>query len=179
MPVTARVSIFCPDRTGLVAAVAGRLFDLGANLADTSFAVLGAGAEFNAVCELPDDTRLSEVQGQLAALEETSGGTVSVTPFALEPVHGPKGRTTHRIVVGGGDRPGLIARLGEVFVQFKANIVRLNAARIPTSGEPHYSVAIDVWIPPESIHVCLATVGNTAGEMGLTFRWREARAETD
>lgn len=179
MPVTARVSVSCPDRTGLVAAIAGRLFDLGANLADASFAVLGAGAEFNAVCELPDGTELAEVQRQLSALAEITEGTVSVTPFALDPVHGPSGRTTHRIVVGGGDRPGLIARLGEVFVQFKANIVRLNATRIPTHGETHYAVAIDVWIPPESTHVCLATVGNTAGEMGLTFRWREARAETD
>ena len=35
------VSVFCPDRTGLIAAIAGRLFDLGANLGDTSFTVLG------------------------------------------------------------------------------------------------------------------------------------------
>lgn len=179
MPVTARVSVSCPDRTGLVAAIAGRLFDLGANLADTSFAVLGAGAEFNAVCELPDGVDLGDVQRQLTMLDATRGGAISVTAFALDPLHGPSGRTTHRIVVGGGDRPGLIARLGEVFVQFKANIVRLNATRIPTASDTHYAIAIDVWIPPESTHVCLATVGNTAGEMGLTFRWREARAETD
>ena len=47
------VSVFCPDRTGLVSAIAGRLFEIGANLGDTSFAVLGAGAEFSAICDIP------------------------------------------------------------------------------------------------------------------------------
>ena len=40
----ALVSIFCPDREGLVAAVTRRLFDLGINLGDTAFSVLGLGA---------------------------------------------------------------------------------------------------------------------------------------
>lgn len=46
----AYVSMTGPDRVGLISAVTARLFDLGANLADTNFAVLGTGFEFNAVC---------------------------------------------------------------------------------------------------------------------------------
>ncbi len=53
MDGTALISILCPDRAGLVAAIAGHLFDLGVNLRDTSFAVLGQGAEFTAVCVSP------------------------------------------------------------------------------------------------------------------------------
>ena len=54
----ALVSILCRDHPGLIAAIAGRLFDIGANLGDTTFAVLGGAAEFNSVCELPDEVLL-------------------------------------------------------------------------------------------------------------------------
>jgi glycine cleavage system transcriptional repressor len=56
-----------------------------------------------------------------------------------------------------------------VFVQFKANIVRLDAERIPApDGDIRYAVNISVWIPSGAESSCLATVANTAGELGLT-----------
>ena len=70
MAATAIISIFCPDRTGLIAAITGYLFDLGANLGDTGFTVLGAGAEFNAVCEIPIDLEFSQIEAGLGALPE-------------------------------------------------------------------------------------------------------------
>ena len=45
MTTTALISIICEDHPGLIADVTGRLFDLGVNLGDTTFAVLGGGAE--------------------------------------------------------------------------------------------------------------------------------------
>ena len=47
-----RIAISCPDRTGLLAAVTARLFDLGSNLGDTSFTVLGAEATYTCVAEM-------------------------------------------------------------------------------------------------------------------------------
>ncbi len=175
MATTAIISILCPDRIGLVAAIAGRLFDLGANLDDTTFAVLGGGAEFTAVCDFPDDVSCETVESELRALPELENAELTVRVFDLAPVHGPSGRITHRIVVSGGDRPGLIARLSEVFIQFKANIVRLNAEKIPgADGTVQYVVRIAVWIPEESVRPCLATVANTAGGLGLGCHWDEA-----
>jgi glycine cleavage system transcriptional repressor len=168
---TALISIFAPDRTGLVAAVTGCLFDLGVNLADTAFAVLGGGAEFTAVCELPQDLTLDAVAVSLERLPELADAEVSVTPFGLAPVHAPSGNVTHRIMVRGGDRPGLIARLCEVFVQFNANVVRLNSEKIPGPGHPRYAITISVWIPGGHEASCLNTVANTAGELGLECRW--------
>ena len=52
MADTALVSIICEDYAGLIAEVTGHLFDLGVNLGDTTFAVLGGAAEFTSVCEL-------------------------------------------------------------------------------------------------------------------------------
>ena len=173
MAATGLISVLCPDRIGLVAAIASRLFDLGGNLADTTFAVLGGGAEFTAVCEFPEGVALETVEAELCGLPELKDADVTVSSFDLAPVHGPSGQITHRITVSGGDRPGLIARLCEVFVQFKANIVRLNAERIPGPGNDQYVVNMAVWIPEASARSCLATVANTAGELGLSCHWEK------
>lgn len=167
------VTVFCPDRTGLVAAIAGRLFEVGANLGDTSFAVLGAGAEFSTICQIPDHISAGELQADLAELPELAGADIEVTPFGLDAQHGPSAKITHVVTVAGGDRPGLVARLSEVFTQFKANIVRMDAQRIPEGGTSRYITRFAVSIPPESRSACLNTAANTAGELGLTCTWEE------
>ena len=163
------VSVSCPDRIGLVAAIAGRLFDLGGNLGDTAFAVLGGGAEFSSVVELPDETEPADVESELRGLPELDDALISVRPWELAPLHGASGQETHRITLSGGDRPGLVARLCEVFQQFRANIVRLDAERIPRPTGVQYVVSMAVWIPPDSAQACLSTVANTAGGLGLDF----------
>ena len=164
------ISIFCPDRTGLVAAITGRLFDIGANLGDSSFAMLGSGAEFSSVCEIPPDLTPSEVEAELSGLPVLTGARISVQAFELEAAHGPLGRITHRIVVSGGDRPGLVARLSEVFGEFQANIVRMDAQRVPEQGVyvTRFSVSI-----PSRVESCLSTIANTAGELNLSCHVEE------
>lgn len=168
---TVLISVFCPDRTGLVAAITGRLFEIGADLGDTSFAVLGSGAEFTSVCDLPADATAAEVEADLTALPELEGARISVRPFELDAAHGPLGRVTHRVTVSGGDRPGLVARLTEVFGEFRANIVRMDAQRLPEQAlyVTRFALAI-----PDRAEACLTTVANTAEEMGLACSVEQA-----
>lgn len=174
MASTALISIICADRTGLIAAITGRLYDLGANLGDTTFAVLGGGAEFTTICELPDGLSLEAVERDLGALPELAGARLKVRSFGFQPVHGPTARVTHRIKIVGDDSPGLIARLSEVFVGFGANIVRLNSERIPGGSGAKYLSRLDVSIPEGKAESCLATVANTAGELRLSCKWTPA-----
>lgn len=173
MTVNALVSISCPDRVGIVSATTGQLFELGANLGDTTFAVLGEAAEFTSVVEVPPGTTPEIIEAALRTLPELHDADISVSPFTLPAVHGPSGRVNYRITVSGGDRPGLIARLSEVFVEFKANIVRLNAERVVASNATRYAVIMAVYIPQEHVRSCLATVANTAGNLGLSCEWEE------
>lgn len=167
----ALISVLCPDRPGLVAAITGCLFDLGGNLGDTTFAVLGAGAEFSAVCGLPDSVALDAVDAALGGLPELEGAEVTVRRFDMSPAHGPSGEVTHQIVVSGGDQPGLVARLCEAFQEFGGNIVSLNAGRISGERPDTYVIRLAVWLPTDSADACLATVSNTAQHLQLTCRW--------
>src|SRR6202047_3012493 len=172
MASVALVSILCRDRVGLVSGIADCLFSAGINLRDTSFAVLGQGAEFTSVCELPSGITAAELEIELQHIPELDSAQVRVVPYGFDPQPGPKGRITHRVEVGGGDQLGLIARLAEIFTQNGANIVRLDAQKLPDSEGGRYITRFSVWLPPERAVTCLATVANTAGSLGL-----ESRAE--
>jgi len=167
MPSVVLVSILCHDRVGLVSAVADSLFTAGVNLRDTTFAVYGAGAEFSSVCELPDDIGVAEIEQELARLPELDGAEVRVTPFAFDPLPGPAVRITHRIEVSGGDQLGLIARLSDIFAQFGANIVRLDAQKLPDTESGRYVTRFAVSLPPGRAETCLSAIANTAGSLGL------------
>jgi glycine cleavage system transcriptional repressor len=171
---TMRISVHTADRTGLIAAIAGRLFDLGANLGDTTFAVLGEGAEFTSIADLPAGVRLSDVRGALAALPEVAGGQVEVAPYEFKPRFGPSARVTHRITVSGGDQPGLVARLAEAFGQYDANIVHLEAQKEPDPAPGRYLTRFAVFIPAAKTEPCLATVRNTAQSLNLTVTIEQA-----
>ena len=167
MASVALVSVLGPDRIGLVAAIAEHLFDIGVNLRDTTFAALGSGAEFVALCELPSGIDAREVEAGLKQLPELDGAEVRAVPYAFDPSPGPAGSVTHRITISGGDQLGLVARLAEVFKQYDSNIVRLEARKLAEAEGGLYVTRFAVFIPEEQVSLCLATVSNTAGALGL------------
>ena len=165
------VTIDCADRVGLVSETAGILFDLGANMEDPVFRVFGDQAKLTAVCDFPSDLSLDELQFSLIEQLGLGNEEVNVAPYTGPTLENPSESITHRIIVSGGDRPGLIARLSEVFVQFRANIVRLNAEKSSDDENATYRIRIDLSISPKNERACLATVANTAGELGLNCAW--------
>jgi glycine cleavage system transcriptional repressor len=167
MASIALVSVLGPDRVGLVAAIAEHLFDVGVNLRDTTFAALGSGAEFVALCELPAGLTAAEIEAGLSALPELEEAEVRAVPYAFDPSPGPTGSVTHRITISGGDQLGLVARLAEVFKQYEANIVRLEARKLSDAEGGLYVTRFAVFIPRERTSLCLATVANTAGALSL------------
>jgi len=166
----ALVSILGPDRVGLVSAIADHLFSAGVNLRDTTFAALGQGAEFTSLCELPESLGLDELEQGLAAVEALAGAQIRVVSYAFDHKAGPMDLITHRIEVSGGDQLGLIARLAEIFAQYGANIVRLDAQKLPDSEGGRYVTRFALWVPAARAEKCLAAVTNTAGELRLVSR---------
>jgi len=166
------LSIVGPDRVGLISAITARLFDLGINLADTSFSVLGAGCEFTGVALAPVELDAETVERELAGLPALAEAEVRVSRFGFGAEGG--GQANYRIEVEGGDRPGLVARLTEAFIEFDANVVRMTCTRVPLrGGEAAYVTSFAVAIPPARAQACLAAVRNTAGQLQLECAFRE------
>lgn len=170
---TALISILCEDHTGLIADVTGRLYDLGVNLGDTSFAVLGGGAKFTIVAKLPADVSIADVDEELRSLQVLKKAELSVAPFAFRETHDQSAHVTHRIEIIGNDSPGLIARLSEALRRMGTNIVELNSESVPGAGGARFLLRMAVSIPQDKTAVCLATVDNTAGQMNLSCRWQQ------
>lgn len=173
------VSVLSSDKTGLVSAISGCLFDLGINLGSTSFTVLGSGAKFTAVCETNDDMTSQGLQDALTALTELNGAEVQVVDFEFSPVPAANTEVTHRISIQGGDHPGLVARLTEVFIEFDANIVRLNADRLSNDGQDQYLIQIAAWIPESREHACLASISNSASSLQMQCSYSRLPGELD
>jgi glycine cleavage system transcriptional repressor len=172
------VSILCPDRTGLVSSIAATMFDLGMNLGSTNFAVMGGGAEFTAVCTSEADVSKETLRETLAAQTDLSGATISVTDFKFDTATAPNADVTHRITIQGGDHPGLVAQLTETFVEFDANIVRLNADCLTENGNRRYLIQIAAWIPPDREHACLASISNTASSLQMQCSYAKVHMAT-
>jgi glycine cleavage system transcriptional repressor len=173
MANTALISILCADHAGLIADVTGRLYELGVNLGDTTFAVLGGGAEFTLVAKLPAGTSLAEVEQHLAALPALRAAKLTVHPFEYRESHDDSAHITHRIEIAGDDSPGLIARLSEVFRQYGGNIVRLNSESAPSANAARFVLRLAVFIPADKAASCMAAVANTAGQMHLKCQWQQ------
>jgi glycine cleavage system transcriptional repressor len=169
----ALISILCEDHPGLIADVTGRLYDLGINLGDTSFAVLGGGAKFTLVAKLPPEISIADVEEELRSIPVLDGAELSVTPFAYRESHDQSARITHRIEIMGDDSPGLIARLSEAFRPMGANIVELNSESVPGASGVTFLLRLAVSVPRGKEAVCMATVDNTAGQMNLSCRWQQ------
>jgi len=172
MTQTLLISIFGPDKTGLISAITGTLFGLGVNLGDTTFAVLGSGAEFTTLCDSP--LGIEEIARSLRSLPELQEAELKISHFDLSTLHGPTAKITHQIVLQGSDHPGLIAQLTEVLTSFNANIVRLNAERIPASMETQYLIQISAFIPEAREATCLASISNTASSLQMHCHWAKA-----
>ena len=169
-----RIQLACPDTSGLLASVASQLFDLGGDLGDASFSLIGEQAEFSCVAEMPDEVSEEQVARELRSLPALAEGEVRVEPFRLGRVHVSNGTATHVVRLHGVDRPGLMARLAETFGDAGANIVRMDAEQAERELGSAYKMRFEVHIPEDRVDACLASVSNTAEAMGLHFHVDEA-----
>ena len=171
-PRSLLIQIFARDEPGLVSAISRCLYELHLNLGDTAFAVLGTGAEFTVVVEEPVPATIEEIDHHLRELPELEGAEITVSEFDVSPVHGPSAQITHRIVIRGEDQPGLVARISEVFGDYGANIVRMNAERQPEGRRSTYLIRLAVWIPQGRADACLSAISNTARQLQLDCQWQ-------
>lgn len=162
------ISIVGRDKVGVVSEVTGYLFDIGGNLADSSYAVLGEGFEFSAVTSFQNHIDQTEIEEGLSTLATLQGARITVVPFDFETARGETATITHTVEITGGDRPGLIARMSEVLMNFDANIVRMSSKRtVNAEGVAIYRTRFAVSVAAGQVDRLSAALYNTAGSLRL------------
>jgi len=169
------ISIIGLDTVGVVSAVTNFLFEVGANLADSSFAVLGEGFEFSCVAEFDASISLEDVCAGLKAVDLLEDANVSVTRFPFELLRGETGKITHFVEITGGDRPGLVARISEVLVEYGANIVRMSSRRAVSADGFDYRTRFAVNVEGQRGESLENALSNTAGSMRLNCTMDKAQ----
>ena len=82
------VSILVQDRVGLVSEIADHLFDAGVNLGDTTFAVLGSGAEFTARLRAAERACAGDPGARACAAPDARGSAGAGRPVHVRPEAG-------------------------------------------------------------------------------------------
>jgi len=165
------ISIFGKDQVGVVSSVTGQLFEVGANLADSSFAVLGEGFEFSTVAAFEGDVSAADIESGLTSLDLLDGAQVSVTGFHYDISRGDSAEITHLVEISGGDRPGLVARMSDVLVDYGANIVRMSSRRVDIAdGTTDYRTRFAIHVAGDRFQALEAALANTAGSLRLQCR---------
>ncbi|WP_262691413.1 glycine cleavage system protein R [Kordiimonas aestuarii] len=161
------ISIIGRDQTGVVSSVTGYLFEIGANLADSAFAVLGEAFEFSCVAEFSAGAAVEEVAEGLEGLALLDGARITVTAFPFALSRGNSATITHIVDISGGDRPGLVARISEVLMDYNANIVRMSSKRVPAGDSFDYRTRFAINVGEGRFSALEAALYNTAGSLRL------------
>jgi len=165
------ISIVGRDQIGVVSEVTSYLFDIGANVADSSYAVLGEGFELTAVVTFGVDAEMREIEAGLSELAALAGARIAIVPFGFDTTRGETATISHTVEITGGDRPGLIARVSEVLVEYEANIVRMSSKRsVDEQGAAHYRTRFAISTPEGRVDALSAALFNTAGSLRLNCK---------
>ena len=167
MTEKALLAIVCVNQPGLLTSVARRLFDLGCNLADTTFAALAGTAEFTAICELPQAFARETLAVEMQRLPEIAGGKVTVSAYEAPAGETSARRITHRFEFAGVDRPGLLVRLAGALATCGAEVLRLNSQTASRAGETRHVIRFAVAVAEEATGRCLEAMAETAKELDL------------
>lgn len=135
-----------PDKTGIVARLAGLLSDRGGNWLDSRMIRLGGRFSGILRISLPEESALS-FQAEAEAFLETNGlrmGFGAVGPD--DPA--PRGRSV-QLELSGQDHPGIVHGIFEVFRQAGVNVEELNTGLsiAPWSGTPVFEASARLLLP--------------------------------
>jgi glycine cleavage system transcriptional repressor len=162
------------DRPGIVAAVAGSLFEMGCNLEDVSSTILRGSFAIMLVVDAPEGLDRIDLEHRLDA--DRNGMSVEVRGAPSERV--ASAPTTHTLVAYGSDRPGLVARMAAALADRDVNITDLSC-RLVGDEEPVYAMVADLAVPEAADADALArAIADLASEMGVDATFRGVETET-
>ena len=129
------------DGPGIVAALAGVVFDLGGNLDDTTMTRLHGAFAAMVAARLPAGKSADDARVALAALAEERGLTVTVQ--AVADAH-EEAAPDMLLTVYGADRPGIVSQVASALASRGVNITDMDTRLTGTTDAPVYVMLLEL-----------------------------------
>jgi len=123
------------------------------------------------VYQTTDKINLENLQEEVSNLTSLKDGQTQIKALPLNTDTGPTSKITHRIVLSGDDKKGLLHRIIKTLDDNNALIIRMNTEKISFPKNTQYISRFAISIRDENAPECLAQIVKVAGEMKLTFRY--------
>jgi len=160
------ITVIGPDRTGIVADVAGALAGVGANLSDSTMTRLRGHFAMTLICTGPT---AEAVEKALAPI----GGVLSTVRAVQPETDGAGGGEPYLVSVHGADRLGIVAAVTRVVADAGGNITDLTTRL----AGPLYVLIAEVDLPRGAADDLAVRLGVAAGELGVDVTLRRAESE--
>jgi glycine cleavage system transcriptional repressor len=148
MPNYALLTAVGADRPGIVAAIAGVLFENDCNIEDSEMARLGPDFACMLMIRMPEGMVSQQLETRVAQTVHEMGLSVHLHDLRPEEAsETPIQRPRHLIHVYGADRKGIVHRITRRLAEQSVNITNLHTEVIHHQT-PLYVMMIEVELPP-------------------------------
>ncbi len=171
MGQTAIITYLGENKPNLISDITSFLTGLDGEFSGVTFATLGRVCELTMAYQKSEKTTIKDLENGLQSLKTVSSGEIKVRLLPLNTDSGPTSKITHRIVLSGDDKKGLLNKIIKTLDENNAIIVRMNTEKISFPENTQYIARFAISIRDENAPQCLSEIVKVAGEMKLTFRY--------
>ena len=165
------ISYLGGNKPNLISEITTFLTEEGGEFSGVTFATLGRVCELTMVYQLIKNKTLDELKEGLSKLSQAKSGEFTLKELPPNSDTGPTTKITHRIVLSGEDKKGLLHRIIKTLNDNNALIIRMNTEKIVFPNNTQYISRFAISIRDENAPQCLSQMVKVAGEMKLTFRY--------
>ena len=165
------ISYLGENKPNLISEITSHLTEIGGEFSGVTFATLGRVCELTMVYQTTDKVNLENLQEEVSNLSSLKDGQTQIKALPLNTDTGPTSKITHRIVLSGDDKKGLLNKIIKTLDENNALIVRMNTEKISFPNNTQYISRFAISVREENAPECLSQIVKVAGEMKLTFRY--------
>lgn len=122
------INAFGKDRPGIVKDVSKLLYELGFNIEDSTMSRLGGEFTIMLIVEGTNNIDVKKIKDAFKSLEE-KGITINVKEISDIEHEKKEPENIYKIVVYGGDKPGIVYNISKMFADNNINIIDMNTEK--------------------------------------------------
>ena len=120
------ISYLGENKPNLISEITSHLTEIGGESSGVTFATLGRVCELTMVYQTTDKVNLEDLQKEVSNLSSLKDGQTQIKTLPVNTDTGPTSKITHRIVLSGDDKKGLLNKIikaldGQKFIFIKRN----------------------------------------------------------